>query len=280
MSLHRLLALKRPLFVYDVETTGTDVDKDRIVEIGFQQWGPEGMGREYRTLVNPGVPMPEGAERVHGISAAKLAACRRCGDSIGTHSLNQQQHDFQPWPTFADLAQSLAKGFSDCDFAGKRVRFDLQVTAAEMRREGIAWSYAAARVVDVDRLEQIGDPRTLSHLYRKHLKKEPEGAHEALADVRMTTEILEAQLQAYESALPRDLGSLHDAQWPGWIDPDGKFKFIDGVPCVAFGNAHRNRPMKDVPGGYWKWMLGADFPPDVKRIVEGAARGVFPKEAE
>jgi DNA polymerase-3 subunit epsilon len=284
--LHQLLALTRPLIVPDVETTGLDAKDARIIEIGFQVWTSDGLQKEWRSLVNPGVPISPETTKVHGISDYAIKMCRECGFDNASHvgNASERGHAFKPWPTFAQLAPNLAKGFTGCDFAGKNVRYDLKMFASEFARAGVAWSYLGARIIDADRLEQLGEPRTLSSLYRKHVDKEPEDAHQALADVRMTTEVIAAQLRKYQT-LPRDLDLLHAAQWPGRIDPDGKFKFVDGVACFANWGKHAGKRMDDPSvnlrdrrgENYWDFILKSDFSPDVKTLARDAKFGRFPE---
>lgn len=334
MTLHQLLRLTRPLIVVDVETTGIDPKEARIVELGFQVWTAEGMTKEWRSLINPGVPIPQETTKVHGIGDGTFKKCAKCGRIIEEHArethfsehLTPNPSDvtksvmgqstmlgdplcerFRPWPTFAQLAPNLARGFSGCDFAGKNVRYDLRVLAVEFGRAGVAWSYMNSRIVDAERLEQLGEPRHLSNLYEKHVGhlctecgktrgdgnhdsgmidyshafkgKKLEDAHQALADVRATTEVIVAQLRKY-ATLPRDLDALHAAQWPHLadaIDVDGKFKFVSGVPYVGNWGKWANCPMSRVDVGYWKFILGADFSADVKKLASDALMGVFPE---
>jgi len=297
--IHRLLALTRPLFVIDAETTGVDVKADRIVELSFQRWTAEGMDKEWRTLINPGVPIPAGATGVHHITDADVLACRACKRPGSAHpyhetpeplqgmnvppmsdelaSMNDGCPAFKPWPTFKQLAANLAGGLTGCDFAGKNVRFDLAIMSYEFDRAGIAWSYAGARVVDADRLEQLGDPRTLGRLVKKHLGEDMGSeAHTALGDVQWTARLIEAQLRAY-AALPRDLDLLHALQWPNWIDPDGKFRFVDGVPCFTRWGKHAGRPMRVADAGYWDFIISNDFSPEVKALAREAKLGRYPE---
>lgn len=274
--LHELLRLIRPLIVPDVETTGLNPLDSRIIELGFQLWTAEGLKIEWRTLVQPGIPIPPASTAVHHITDAMVAACRVCGG--GPKETLQEDtcrcEEFKPWPTFKEIAPRLGKGFSDCDFAGKNVRFDLRIINAEMSRAEVEWSYMDARIIDADRLEQLGEPRDLASLYKKHTGKVLGNAHQALDDVRATTEVLTHQLQQYQT-LPRSLDLLHDLQWPGWIDSEGKFRFVNGIACCMFGK-WAGQPMTAIERGYWDYILRADFPSSVKSLASNAKLGVFP----
>lgn len=281
-----ILQLTRPLICLDCETTGLDTQTARIVELGFQMFVdefPAGLKKEWRTLVNPGVPIPADATRTHKITDDDFKRCRHCKQVRETHEPIQSCDAFTPWPTFKQLALNLAKGFSNCDFAGANIRYDLRVLAAEFDRSGVAWSYLDAYVVDANRLEQLGEPRSLSDLYKKHTGSDLIGAHGALEDVKATSEVIAAQLAKYDK-LPRDLKRLHELQWPNWIDGSGKFRFVDGVPCFTQWGKHANKPMNHpsvnaVERGstYWDFIIGADFPADVKQLAREAKLGKYPE---
>lgn len=252
--LHTLLPLTRPLIVFDCETTGTQ--PQRIVELAAQRWTHEGLDKEFRTLVNPEMPIPRWVtENVHHIT----------------------DEDVKDAPTFKRLALHIAETFVDCDFAGKNVRFDLKVTAEEMERVKVPWSYVGARVICCDRMEHLGEPRDLSTLYERRTGKKPVDAHSALADVKMTVELLVAQVELF-SKLPRDLDQLHALMWPDWIDAEGKLRWKNDEPCIAFGGKHNGWSLRKVPRDYLLWMANSPFPADVKKIAMDAAMGVFPKK--
>lgn len=251
--LHKLLSLTRPFILLDTETTGTDHETDRIIEIGFQEWGPQGIHNEWRTLVNPGIPIPPESTAVH-------------------HITDEMVKDA---PTFSQLC-GLPAELSNCDFGGQNIRFDLRILFEEMVRAGFSWNYTDARIIDSYRLEAVAIPRGLENLHEKYTGMKHDGAHGALSDVRASATVIAHQLMAHQM-LPRDLDALHAAQWPGYIDVDGKFRMIDGVPKVAFGK-WKGKAMRSVPRDYWVWVSGpkTTFSNEVKLIAAAAMRGVFP----
>lgn len=299
--IHQLLTLTRPLFIMDTETTGTNTETARIIELGFEQWSDKGIVKEWRTLVNPGVPIPAGSTEIHHITDAMVTGCKVCGGAQKDLNANFCTCEvFAPWPTFRQLAKNLAYGFRDCDFAGQNIRFDLRVITAEMKRANVCgtcghdpsehplagkclmftpldWNYAGARIIDSGRLEQLVVPRTLSDLHKKYTGLEHDGAHGALSDVRASHTVIVKQLETYES-LPRDLAALHELSWPGWITADGGVRFVNGVATMMFGK-HKEKALQDVPRDYWDYVLRPkeSFGEDMKRIAAEAKLGRYPK---
>ncbi len=251
--MNRLLILTRPLFAIDTESTGVDPQKDRIVEIAFAQWTAEGMVKEWQTRINPGISIPAAASKIHGIFDA---------DVVGK-------------PTFKQLAANLAGGFSNCDFCGQNCRFDLRILSAEFARASVSWSYSSALIIDSYQLERLAVPRSLSHLHEKYVGLKYDGAHGALSDVRAAATVIVKQLEAHPS-LPRDVAKLHELQWLGQIDADGKFRMVDGVPCFAQWGKYANRPMREADVGYWDVILSKDFSAEVKALAAEAKMGRFP----
>lgn len=269
--IHTLLNLTRPLIVPDTETTGLH-DDARIIELGFQMWTAEGLVKEWRSLINPLMPIPPQSTAIHGITDADMLLCQTCKSGRDECACEH----FKIVPTFKMLAPHLVKGFTNCDFGGKNVRFDLGKLFKEFERSGVPWDYIGARIIDADRLEAIVKPRNLSAMYKDYTGKDLEDAHSALVDVAATTEVIWRQLFVHE-VLPRDLDQLHALSWPGWLVADGSFRITNGEPTVVFGK-HKGTPMKDVPVSYWDWMLSpkAKFPADVLKLVSNAKLGIFP----
>lgn len=271
MNLAQLLNSDLPIINFDLETDGL-TEGSRVVEIGQQVHRPDGEILEWNSYVNPGRPIDPGAVATHGITDARLTGCQKCGRPREEHT----DHEFKIIPTFIQLASSLANGYRNCHFSGKNIRFDLGIFDGEFRRARVPWSYSEAAIIDTDRLEALLEPRDLSSLYRRRLGKEPEGAHSALADVRMTHEILVDQLQKSEGKLPLDVRRLHELQWPGWIDCEGKIRRgKDGVVRIQFGK-HRGTDVRRVDPSYWSWVLKQDFSTEFKALAARMAKGEFP----
>jgi DNA polymerase-3 subunit epsilon len=282
-----LLTLTRPLIILDTETTGLDTTNDRIVELAFQVYYHDGRDvKKYRTLINPGVPIPKEVTEVHSITDAIVQGCKGCGILRAEHptAIHGTAVDFcaayHPWPSFKYIAANLAKGFTNVDYAGKNVRFDLRILSAEFARAGVEWSIGDARIVDADRLEALLEPRSLTHLYKKYTDKEFPGAHGAMADVEAVAEVIELQLNASLNddgdLLPYDLDALHALQWPTMIDLEGKFCYVKDVPCFTRWGKYGGKPMTAADVGYWDWILSKDFPVETKRIAAQAKLGVYP----
>lgn len=278
--LNELLKITRPLFIFDTETSGTDWKNDRIVELGFEQWGPEGLVKEWRSYLNPGVTIPDSAIAVHHITNEMVQGCQLCDKPPSQHGLGTEGCQFwKPYPTFEQLAKNLAHGFSNCDFGGKNIRFDLRILQKHFDRAGVEWSYRGARIVDAERLEQIAVPRSLSNLHEKYTGKPHDDAHGALSDVRASTTVLVKQLEAHAS-LPRTLDALHALQWPGWIDGEGKFKFVNGVPCFGNWGKFSGKPMTAADNGYWNFIITTKGPEafsgEIKKLASDAKLGKYP----
>lgn len=261
MSIRDLIPLQRRLIGLDLETTGVNKSTARIVEIAFIEIKPDGTEREWQSLINPGIPIPREASAVHHINDA----------------------DVMSKPTFAQIASSLMTGLTDVDFYGFNIRFDLDVLVEEFKRVGLTWTYANARILDGFRLWQIGSPRTLSDAVAEFINRDELSngeAHTALTDIRRTGVVIEQQLERWREKLPRELGRLHELQFPkvpGAIDEGARFVWQGDVPTINFGK-HRGTPLRQVDKGFLGWMLKQDFPEGAKRIARDAMQGIYPKK--
>jgi DNA polymerase-3 subunit epsilon len=257
--LERLLSLERPLVVFDTETTGTNSRSDRIIEIACLKVHPDGRRDQWIRRFNPGIPIPPASTAIHGIFDADIASA----------------------PRFRDGAAELAAFLHGCDLAGYNiVGFDLPVLRAEFLRAGVAFEVTERRIVDAQRIFFSREPRHLAAAARFYCQSEHEGAHGALADADMTLRVLVGQLERY-AELPRSVGELHEKFCAGIdqdIDPEGRFRLVNGEPTVNFGK-NRGRTLKEMSRdepGFFRWILKGDFSDAVKEV----ARRYLPVEEQ
>jgi len=248
----RHLRLERPLVFFDLETTGVDPARDRIVEIALLRLEPDGSRVSRTRRINPERPIPAEATAIHGIT----------------------DEDVRDEPPFRRIARGLFELLEGADFAGFNVRrFDLPLLDREFRDCGCELGLERRRVVDAMTLFHRKEPRNLSAAVRFYLGREHEGAHGAEADLLAAFEVLEAQLECYPD-LPRSVEGLDAWTRPSSdaVDESGKFVRRRDEVVFAFGK-HQGRPVSQVARedrGYLEWIVGSDFPEDAKRIVRQA----------
>jgi DNA polymerase III subunit epsilon len=247
------LILDRPLAFFDLETTGTRPQYDRIVEICVLIVSVDDKRSTHTWRVNPDQPIPSGAAAVHGISDEDVADA----------------------PPFAEIAHELYEMLDKCDLAGFNIiRFDVPLLVAEFQRCGIRYSLQDRKLIDCLRIFHKHEPRDLTAALDFYCGDAHIGAHGAEADVRATARILEAQLARYDS-LPREVAGLdkyctnrpQDA-----VDPRGKLRWKDGQIVLAFGRyrgVFLDQLVVDDPD-YVQNILYQDFSDEVKTIVHHA----------
>ncbi len=243
------LQLKRPIVFFDLETTGTNVTQDRIVEISMVKVLPDGKDPIKDTRrVNPGIKIPAEATEIHGITNEDVANCR----------------------TFKEMAKEIAQFFTGCDIAGfNSNKFDLPMLSEEFSRAGVYFDFTKHRFIDVQTIFHKKEQRTLVAAYRFYCDKDLENAHSAIADTMATLEVLEAQLERY-SDLPTDVEqlSIYSSQNRN-VDLMGRLIYNDeGKEVINFGK-YKGKLAEDVlrrDPGYFSWILGGDFPQNTKDV--------------
>jgi len=243
------LKLSKPICFFDLETTGIDITKDRIVEISILKVYPNGNKESKTWLVNPTIPIPKAASDVHGITDERVA-CE---------------------PTFKELAKQIHNMIKDSDLAGYNSdRFDIPLLAEEMLRAEVDFDLGNRVSVDVQTIFHKMEQRTLSAAYKFYCGKDLIDAHTASADTNATYEILKAQLDRYDS-LENNIKKLSEftyrkqiADFAGFIGYNDK-----GEEIFTFGK-HKGKRVEDIfdeEPGYFGWILGADFPLYTKKIL-------------
>ncbi len=240
------LQLKKPIIFFDLETTGINLMSDRIVEISLIKVMPNGEEIEKTRRINPGIPIPEEASKVHGIYDEDVASC----------------------PSFKQIAKDLANIFTGCDIAGfNSNRFDVPMLDQELRRAGIKFDFSKARFIDVQTIFHKREPRNLIAAYKFYCGKDLTDAHSANADTRATYEVLMAQYDRYGD-LPTDMAEL--SEYSGFhhcVDLMGRLIYDEqGREVINFGK-YKGCVAADVlrkDPGYYSWILQGDFSENTK----------------
>jgi len=257
--------LDRDLIFFDIESTGLNVMRDRIVQIALIKYPKDGSSPvELEMLINPGIPISEEAMNVHGITPDML----------------------KNKPTFKDVADQIFKFIGTADLAGYNSdRFDIPMLMEEFHRYGYDLEIEKRRTIDVQKIFYKMEPRTLKAALRFYCDKELEGAHDALADVCATAEVLVGQLKKYEGVpyedgdgfitpapVKNDMKSLADFTTDHrMVDVTQRLKLDpDGEIVFNFGK-YTGQRVKDVlikEPQYCQWILNKDFSVQVKKTVK------------
>ena len=244
------LNLKRPIIFFDLETTGLDIAKDRIVELCYIRVEPNGNEEARSMRINPEMHIPEVASSVHGITDDDVKDC----------------------PTFADVAPQLAATFEGCDLAGfNSNRFDLPLLAEEFMKAGVNIDLSHVQAIDVQNIYHKLEKRTLAAAYKFYCGRDLENAHSALADTRATYEGLQAQLDHDPDDLQNDVDFLAEfSRMNRNIDFAGRFVYDEsGKELINFGK-YKGKAIKDVLSrdpGYYSWIMQGDFTLNTKQVL-------------
>lgn len=243
------LNLKNPLVFFDLETTGTNINIDRIVEICYLKVCPNGNEESRAMRINPERHIPEEASAVHGIYDKDVADC----------------------PTFKEVARRIADDIEGCDLAGfNSNRFDIPLLAEEFLRAETDIDLSRRKFIDVQVIFHKMEQRTLSAAYKFYCDRNLEDAHTAEADTRATYEVLKAQLDRYPE-LRNDVGYLSDfSSFNKNVDFAGRMVYNEkGEEVFNFGK-YRGQLVTEVlkrDPGYYGWILGSDFTLNTKAML-------------
>ncbi|MDO4727730.1 MAG: 3'-5' exonuclease [Bacteroidota bacterium] len=243
------IKLNRPICFFDLETTGIDVAKDRIVEIAILKVFPKGNTEGKSWRVNPTIPIPPQATEVHGIT----------------------DQDVENAPTFKELAHQIHAMIKDADLGGfNSDRFDIPLLVEELLRAEVDFDMKNRVSIDVQSIFHKKEERTLGAAYKFYCNQTLENAHSAMADTKATFEIFKAQLERYDD-LPSDMKTLSEyttrkksADFAGFIAYD-----TEGHEVFTFGK-HKGARVEDIlesEPGYFSWILNAEFPLYTKKIL-------------
>jgi DNA polymerase III subunit epsilon len=254
------LILARPLVCFDLETTGLDVNTDRIVELSCLKLNPD-FTREHKTWkINPTVPIPKTASDIHHITDVDV--------------INE--------PTFAAIHMDILYFINGCDLTGFNViKYDIPMLQNEFRRVGKEYPDKSVKVIDSLKIYRIKEPRNLTAAYKLYCNKDLVGAHGAEADTSAALDVLISQVELYPD-LPSDVEQLEvfsNPKNPLWLDEKGLIVWnSSNEACINFGK-YRGitlQKIKKTNPGYFEWMLKGDFSKTVKDIARRAYNNEFP----
>jgi DNA polymerase-3 subunit epsilon len=251
------LKFSRPIAFFDIEATGLDTTKDKIVELAICKLHPDFTRESFSWLINPQMPIPAAASAIHGIF----------------------DHDVIDEPTFSQLAPVIKDILANCDFGGfNSNRFDIPMLYNEFLKAGITLDYSRTRFIDAGNIFKRKEQRTLSAAVSFYLGYEFENAHAAAADIHATIDVFEAMLDKYKD-LPENMDDMHlycNHDKPV-LDLSGKFTMDnDGDIVFNFGSKKGTKAKFDT--GYVQWMYSKDFAPDTMAICEkllGINQGLY-----
>ncbi|KAA6347784.1 DNA polymerase III subunit epsilon [termite gut metagenome] len=243
------LNLKNPLVFFDLETTGTNINIDRIVEISYLKVHPNG-NEESKTLrINPEVHIPKEASAIHGIYDNDVADC----------------------PVFKKVAKNIANDLEGCDLAGfNSNRFDIPLLVEEFLRAEIDIDISRHKFIDVQVIFHKMEQRTLSAAYKFYCGRELEDAHTAEADTRATYEVLQSQLDHYPDLL-NDVAYLSNfSSFNKNVDFAGRMIYNESkIEIFNFGK-YKGQSVSEVlkkDSGYYGWIMSNDFPLNTKAML-------------
>lgn len=243
------LRLERPIVFFDLETTGTNVTRDRIIELSYIKVFPDGREEEESMLINPGMPIPPESTAVHHIT----------------------DDDVADKPRFEEITERLREVFANSDIAGfNSNKFDVPMLIEELSRAGKRFDVFNRNFIDVQNIFHKMEPRTLVAAYKFYCNADLENAHSAASDTRATYEVFKQQLERYEQ-LPDSVKGLNDfSRTKGSIDLSARVVRNDnGEPVFNFGK-HKGKPVREVfrmEPSFYHWIMQGDFPKDTKDVL-------------
>ena len=243
------LNLRNPLVFFDLETTGIDIAKDRIVEISMVKVMPNGEEIVKTRRINPGMPIPPESTAIHGITDEDVKDC----------------------PKFKEIAKSLAAQIEGCDLAGfNSNRFDIPMLAEEFLRAGVDVDLNRRKFIDVQTIFHQMEQRNLTAAYKFYCNKDLANAHSAEADTMATYEVLKAQLDRYPE-LENDVNFLSKySSFTNNVDFAGRMVYNEkGQEVINFGK-YKGRLVEEVlksDPSYYAWIMNGDFPLNTKKML-------------
>lgn len=253
--------ISNDLVVIDIETTGTWIEKDKVIEIAMIKCHTDGTREHYEKRINPGIPIPDAVIQLTGISNSDVKGCQ----------------------SFKDVASEIINFLNGCDLAGFNLeRFDLPLLERELEEAGYAFSWKHRRIYDAQKVYHLNEKRDLTSAFKFYCGKDLLNAHSAMADTEATLQILESQVKQYGEGKDtlEVLQAFEYSQLNDFYDTEKRFRWWNGNLYMMFGKYAKKNTLQEVAQKdkkYLEWMLTADFSPEIKSLVSDALNGNLPK---
>jgi DNA polymerase III subunit epsilon len=262
------LNLRNPIVFFDLESTGTNITRDRIIEVAMIKVMPNGEVHRKSNLLNPGIPIPPESSVFHGI----------------------YDDDVKDKPSFKEVAKDYARFMEGADLSGFSIlKMDVPLLVEEFLRAGVDFDYQRKKIIDAQKIFHLMEKRTLKAAYRFYIQKELEESHTAEADAEASMEVLLAQVSLYDGQdvtdlsgkkigeIRNDMEVLSKLISADMVDLAGRMiKNEKGEEIFNFGK-HKSKRVTQVfkeEPAYYDWMMNGDFPQDTKRkLTEIKLRG-------
>ena len=243
------LNLTKPLVIFDLETTGVNTAKDRIVELYMIKIQPDGRRVDLHQRFNPEMHIPAEVTSIHGISNEDVA--------------NE--------PTFKEKAHELNQFLLNCDFAGfNSNKFDFPMLVEEFYRVGVEFETLKRKFIDAQRIFHLKEPRNLSAALKFYCEKNLENAHSAKADTEATWDIIQSQLDKYTD-LENNIDFLHKfSGQSNLVDLAGRLIYNEKKEIVFNFGKHKGKTVADVlkiEPSYYEWIMNGDFAMQTKKVL-------------
>lgn len=256
----------------DLETTGIDIVRDRIIQIAVLKAFPDGNEEMKTWVINPTIPIPNASSEIHGI----------------------YDEDIKDKPTFKNIADSLVNYINDSDLAGYNSnRFDIPVLIAEFSRVDIDFQLEGRKIIDVQTIFHKMEPRSLKAAYKYYCGETLEGAHDAANDIRATYEVFKAQLERYENAeyedkdgnisypVKNNIEELQEFIPFDFLDPTKRVIYDENNQIVFNFGKYKGEVVAEAfkkEPNYYKWMMEKDFSVFTKKAVTRIWESIHPAE--
>ncbi len=247
------MKLKRTLVVFDLETTGTWIENDKVIEVGMVKVSPSGAKETFVQRVNPGMPIPKEVSELTGIS----------------------DDDVKGSPYFREIAGRVLEFIGNADLGGfNLIGFDIPILKRELHEVGLELDLAGRNVIDSKIIYHVNEKRNLTAAYEFYCEKELRDAHSALADASATLDVIVGQVKMYgnEAGELESLNKFTYQQKSEFLDEERKLRIWNGDYYLTFGK-YRNRGLKEVlkmDSGYLTWLVSTDLSEKVRSVINQA----------